>query len=108
MVLQPGMQRVSTRGSLRAFQSSSTGTRMFSTPPISSFTNAPLPSEQPLRQTAIDGGALRIREPRLRDDFGWRKIADRKRHVRSHHDPVGADDIGEIAQRARVLHDGVV
>src|SRR5882672_705305 len=99
MALRPGMQRVSTTGSLRAFQSTSAGTRMASTPPMSSFMTAPLQSEQLLRQAAIDGGALGVLEFGLGDNFSWREITDRKRHVRSHHDPFGADDVGEIAQR---------
>src|ERR1019366_5186095 len=52
-------------------------------------------AKQTLRQAAIDGGALRIRELGLGDNFCRREIADRERHVRTHHDPVSADDVGK-------------
>src|SRR5664280_2818131 len=65
-------------------------------------------SKQTLRKTTIDGGALVIREFGLGDNLQRREIADRERHVRTHHDPFRADDIGEVAQGARILDDGVV
>src|SRR6266853_1460228 len=81
---------------------------MVSTPPISSFMATSSQPEQPLRQTAIDGGALRVREFGLGDHLQRREIADRDRHIRTHHDPFSADDVGKVAQRARVLDNGVV
>src|ERR1700722_6563539 len=39
-------------------------------------------TEQPLRQAAIDRGALTIRKFALADNFCGREIADRERHVR--------------------------
>src|SRR5450756_2116254 len=54
-------------------------------------------AEQAAGQAAIDRRALAIREFGFRDDLGGREIADWKRHVGTHHDPLGADDIGQIA-----------
>src|ERR1017187_2687384 len=48
--------------------------------------------KQPSRQAAIDGGALAVGESGLGDDLGGREIADRERHVRTHHDSISADD----------------
>src|SRR6516225_8163104 len=67
MLLQPGTQRVSTFGSLSAAQSASTEARMASLPPISSFTAASQ-SKKPLRQPAIDAGALGFGEMGLLHD----------------------------------------
>src|SRR6185312_15418550 len=108
MLLQPGTQRVSTAGSLSATQSASTEVGIVSLPPISSFTVRLSQSEQLCGQTAVDAGSLAVGERGFLHDLERGQISDREWHVRSHHDAVGADDIGEITQRARVLDNRVV
>src|SRR5882724_10578714 len=68
MVLQPGMQRVSTFGSLSATQRASTEAGIASLPPISSFTAASQP-KQLLHQSAIDARAFGIAEGRFLHDL---------------------------------------
>src|SRR5450759_1085785 len=59
-------------------------------------------AEQAPRKAAIDGGALAVGKFGFRDNFQRREIADRERHVRTHHDPFRANDVGQIAQRAAI------
>ena len=65
-------------------------------------------SEYLRRSASIDTGRRGGIEVGGRDNLRWHWVADRKWHVGTHHDPLGADHPDDEAQQhTRVMQDGV-
>src|SRR5215211_7912901 len=64
--------------------------------------------EEACGKTSVDGGSPIGAHPSLADDAHRLLIADRKRHIRAHHQTIGAEHLDDELQNPGIVNDAIV